>query len=71
MAKKDDNLHATTDRWARGRANPTRGTGAYTHSRTLTGTDPSADDNTGKVDRSDLPSKKPFGSFHYPATKEG
>ena len=69
MAKKDDDLHATADRWGRGRANPQRGTGAYTHART--GVDSSRDDNTGKVDRSDSPSKKRYGSMHYAATKDG
>ena len=59
MAKKDD--HAVVDRWSRGRANPQKGIGAYTHSRTLTGTNPSADDNTGRVDRSNSPKMAPFG----------
>jgi hypothetical protein len=69
---KDDELHRDADRWGFGRTSGNRrGAGAYTE------TDKEAlarlkrgnlvGDGAVRIDRSDSPNKRPYGSFHYPS----
>jgi hypothetical protein len=66
-----DNDHRDSDRYGRGRANPKGGTGAYTESSRFKSGDDIGKDRCGKTDRSDSPRQKPYGSMHYPHTKDG
>jgi hypothetical protein len=72
---KDNDLHKDADTWGRGRTDGNRdGAGAYTQSdkealaQLKRGKLPG--EGGGKIDRSDTPNKKPYGSGHYPAGRK-
>jgi hypothetical protein len=67
MAKDKD----CVDTYNRGRTSGNRGgAGAYTESNSEAMRKKGLGDAARKVDRSDTPNEKPYGSMHYPAKGE-